>query len=602
MCEASLCDDHLRVHSKSPEHILTEPTTSMESRKCSVHKKILEYYCLADSACICVSCRLDGEHQGHTAELLHEASEKKKQKLKNVLQKLITEREETEKRVRSLQERRRKVQERAAGVTTKVTSLFEDTRRQAEDLQKKVHNMISRQEERLSLPVSDLIQKLEIKKAELSRKMDHIEEMCNMTDPLTVLQESDTGDLCDTEEGDDEDRERHDKLLHDGRNLDVAEISHTLHSGLSNMIKGVNAFLHVQAADILLDVNTAHHKLHLSGDMKTASWSNTKQNHPETSGKFQTYYQVLGMRSFFSGRHYWELDVSESTNWAVGMSYAGIDKRGRQSAIGYNRKSWSLSRYENECSVIHNEEKVPLADNISSDKVRIYLDYKAGQLFFYDMCEPIRHLHTFTTTFTEPLHAALCVSDGSIKISGKVMDNPKSLYVSVPLTPAFSLDLLSSSELILRCPTGFDLWLANLPTKLFLHGVCLRPAALVLLFALRPPFPNSKGLRTRIARDASPSSGLSLRYSCTVSVSGLRHSCSSLPCALLFPTPRVSGHELQETPLHRLVSASATQEKYQVVKSAAVRLCGHPMPQAPTGVGELDDNFKAARVHLRQVK
>ncbi|PIO22762.1 hypothetical protein AB205_0211360 [Aquarana catesbeiana] len=43
-CEVSLCDKHLRVHKKSPEHVLCDPTLSMESRKCSVHKKILEYY------------------------------------------------------------------------------------------------------------------------------------------------------------------------------------------------------------------------------------------------------------------------------------------------------------------------------------------------------------------------------------------------------------------------------------------------------------------------------------------------------------------------------------------------------------------------------
>ncbi|KAM5158177.1 LOW QUALITY PROTEIN: E3 ubiquitin/ISG15 ligase TRIM25-like [Mantella aurantiaca] len=59
MCEASLCDNHLNVHSKSSEHILIEPTTSLEKRKYSVHKKILEYYCTKDSDCICVSCWME---------------------------------------------------------------------------------------------------------------------------------------------------------------------------------------------------------------------------------------------------------------------------------------------------------------------------------------------------------------------------------------------------------------------------------------------------------------------------------------------------------------------------------------------------------------
>ncbi|CAI9601873.1 unnamed protein product, partial [Staurois parvus] len=216
MCEASLCDNHLIVHSKSPEHVLCDPTTSLEDRKCSVHKKILEYYCTEDSSCICMSCRVDGEHRGHQVETLEEASEKKKKKLRNVLQKLMTEREETEKRVKSLQERRRKVQGKADDETKRVTDLFRDLRRRLEDLEKRVLRDISGWAERVSCPMLDYIRDLEIKKEELSRKMRDIEELCNMTDPLTVLQESDTGDLWDTEDGDDEDRERHENLLHDG--------------------------------------------------------------------------------------------------------------------------------------------------------------------------------------------------------------------------------------------------------------------------------------------------------------------------------------------------------------------------------------------------
>ncbi|XP_075050401.1 E3 ubiquitin/ISG15 ligase TRIM25-like [Mixophyes fleayi] len=192
-CEASLGDNHLRVHSKSAEHVLSDPTTSLGSRKCSVHKKILEYYCSEDAACICVSCCLIGEHRGHQMESLNEASEKKKEKLRNVLQKLTTKREEAEKRVQRLQERRREDQEKAVGVKETVTALFRDIRRQLDDLEKRVLSEISRQEESVSLSVSDLIQQLEIKKDELSRKMRHIEELCNMSDPVTVLQEPDTG-------------------------------------------------------------------------------------------------------------------------------------------------------------------------------------------------------------------------------------------------------------------------------------------------------------------------------------------------------------------------------------------------------------------------
>ncbi|XP_069619351.1 E3 ubiquitin-protein ligase TRIM39-like [Ranitomeya imitator] len=410
-CEASLCDKHLRVHSKSPEHVLSEPSTSLEKRKCSVHKKILEYYCTEDAACICVSCSLIGEHNGHKMESLDEASGKKKKIWRNVLQKLIIKREETEERVRSLEEQRRKAQGKAAVEAERVTALCTDIRRRVDDLEKKVLSEISRQEKEESLSLSTLTKQLEIKKDELSRKMRHIEELCNMTDPLTVLQEPDTGDLCDPEEeGGDEDTGGHDKQLHDGDDLDVAVISHTLHT-LCEVISGIRSGIYVEGpADILLDVTTASDNVLISDDLKTATWTEEELNRPETAERFLGYSQVMSRRGFTSGRHYWDVEGSRSGGWRVGMCYPSIDRRGLKSVIGNNNKSWSLWRHNcNQYSVIHDSEMIWLPDKISSDRVRICLDYEVGQLSFYELCDPIRHLHTFTATFSEPLHAILCV-------------------------------------------------------------------------------------------------------------------------------------------------------------------------------------------------
>ncbi|XP_069619390.1 E3 ubiquitin/ISG15 ligase TRIM25-like [Ranitomeya imitator] len=419
-CEASLCDKHLRSHNKSAEHVLSDPSTSLEKRKCSVHKELLKYYCTRDAICICVSCSLIGKHKGHKMESLDEASEKKKKIWRNVLQKLIIKREKTEERVRSLEERRRKAEEKAAGEAERVTALCTDIRRRVDDLEKKVLSEISRQEKEESLSLSALIHQLEIKKDELSRKMRHIEELCNMTDPLTLLQDPDTGDLCDPEEeGGDEDTGGHDKQLHDGDDLDVAVISHTLHT-LCEVISGIRSGIYVVSpADILLDVTTAANSLLISDDLKTATRTREKQKRPETEKRFHDYPQVMSRRGFTSGRHYWDVESSRSGVWGVGMCYPSIDRRGRQSLIGDNNKSWSLATSNNnQYLVIHDRKVIQLPDKISSDRFRICLDYEAGQLSFYELCDPIRHLHTFTASFSEPLHAALCV--GLPSYSGEV--------------------------------------------------------------------------------------------------------------------------------------------------------------------------------------
>ncbi|XP_056373734.1 E3 ubiquitin-protein ligase TRIM11-like [Hyla sarda] len=418
-CEASLCDKHLRVHSKSPEHVLSEPRNTLENRKCSVHKKVLEYYCTEDAACICVSCSLAGEHRGHQVEMLDEASQKKKQKLKNTLERLTTKREKTEEKVQRLEKRKRKAAEKAAGEAERVTDLFIDMRRRLDDLEKKVLSEISRQKKEESLSLSVLIPQFEIKKDQLSKKMRHIEELCNMTDPLTVLQEQDTGDLYDPEKGGgDEDTGGHDKQPHDVDYLDVAEISDTFRT-LCDVISGIKSGIYVKGpADMFLDVDIAENKTLILDDLKTETKTQWDQSPPETGERFPDY-QVISSRIFSSGRHYWDVEGSRSKYWMVGMCYPSIDRREGQSVIGCDNKSWSLCRWSNNLySVIHDNKEIRLHDYISSDRFRIYLDYEAGQLSFYELCDPIRHLHTFTTTFTEPLHAALCVYNSAINIFG----------------------------------------------------------------------------------------------------------------------------------------------------------------------------------------
>ncbi|XP_075199467.1 uncharacterized protein LOC142302284 [Anomaloglossus baeobatrachus] len=367
--------------------------------------------------------------------MLDEASEKKKKNLINVLQKLTTKIEETEERVQSLEKHWRKAQENAAGEAERVTALCTDIRRQVDNLEKRVLNEISKQEKEESLSLSALIHQLEIKKDELSRK----------------------------EEGADEDTGGHDEQLHDG---DLATINGTYHAELSNFLSylhtnllaqpkqinnihndyvmnvqnpasstkglpsltpkngddngkvrivGIRGMYVAHSADILLDVNTAANNLHISDDLKTATWKQTDQGRSETAERFQDYNQVMSRWGFSSGRHYWDVKSNEVAEWMVGMCYPSIDRRGDQSQVGYNKMSWCLQK-ENNYSVIHDSEEIKVSDKISSDRVRICLDYEAGQLSFYELCDPIRHLHTFTAAFSEPLHAAFCVGNGSINI------------------------------------------------------------------------------------------------------------------------------------------------------------------------------------------
>ncbi|XP_069591011.1 E3 ubiquitin/ISG15 ligase TRIM25-like [Ranitomeya imitator] len=406
-CETSLCDDHLKAHNKTVDHILTEPTGSFGYKKCSLHKKVLEYYCPQDAACLCVSC-LVGEHRGYQVELLHEAFENKKKKLRKYLDEMNPKKSEIEKRVQNLQDRKRKIQEKASDKRQNISKICMDIKKQLEMAEKKALSDVSRQEEKIVSQISDLIKKLEIQEGKLSRKIHHVEEMCRIANPIRLLQECDIT-VCSP--GGDEDTGGDVVEVSTEEDLDEVLISLTLHRSMRDIVVNVTSELGVHVPDILLDVDTAHRCVKISEDLKTATKSEEKQEKPESPGRFVDYPQVLSRCVLSSGRHYWEIEWNQIGECSVGLSYPSIEREGEESDIEYNDKSWNLFMYDEEYKVWHNSVRLALSVKPTCPTLGVFLDYEAGRLSFYELCDPIRHLHTFTASFTEPLHVVFYVFD-----------------------------------------------------------------------------------------------------------------------------------------------------------------------------------------------
>ncbi|OCT96321.1 hypothetical protein XELAEV_18013997mg [Xenopus laevis] len=234
-----------------------------------------------------------------------------------------------------------------------------------------------------------------------------------MADPLIVLQERESvgAALCVVEEGKNGAKDRDDIKVHDVVNLDGDLITETLLKRLQWNMTGIKGGLRGQeATDLLLDINTAGTQVSVSGDRKSASYSLKKQCRPQQPERFQMFPQALSTRSFPLGQHYWEVEGSKSGLWVVGVAYASIERGSEHSCLGYNDRSWGLCRWDNNTYTVRHDSKITnLLDVPSSTRIRIWLDKEAGSLSFYELSEPIRHLHTFTATFTEPLHAAFGV-------------------------------------------------------------------------------------------------------------------------------------------------------------------------------------------------
>ncbi|XP_062313795.1 protein NLRC3-like isoform X10 [Osmerus eperlanus] len=167
------------------------------------------------------------------------------------------------------------------------------------------------------------------------------------------------------------------------------------------------------ACELTLDPNTANRELSLSEENRKVTWRREKQPYPRHPERFEDWPQVL-CREGLSGRCYWEAEWS-GREVDIAVTYKGISRRGGgdDCELGYNNKSWSLYCDDNSYSACHNDKSTAIPAP-PSHRVGVYLDWPAGTLSFYTVSsDTLTHLHTFHSTFTEPLYPGFLVWDDS---------------------------------------------------------------------------------------------------------------------------------------------------------------------------------------------
>ncbi|XP_078140917.1 NACHT, LRR and PYD domains-containing protein 3-like [Centroberyx gerrardi] len=183
------------------------------------------------------------------------------------------------------------------------------------------------------------------------------------------------------------------------------------HGGEQRLKPGLRKY----ACELTLDPNTAHRNLFLSEDNREVTSVREEQRYPDHPERFDFWEQLL-CRNGLTGHCYWE--VERKGKVSIGVTYRGISRRGEgdDCVLGWNEKSWSLfcSRYR--YSVWHNNRETDISSLSSSDsdRVAVYLDWSAGSLSFYRVSsDSLIHLHTFHSTFTEPLYPVFRFWSGS---------------------------------------------------------------------------------------------------------------------------------------------------------------------------------------------
>ncbi|KAM3599265.1 uncharacterized protein V6R79_002816 [Siganus canaliculatus] len=159
------------------------------------------------------------------------------------------------------------------------------------------------------------------------------------------------------------------------------------------------------SCELTLDPNTTNKKLKLSDNNKKVTLMKEEQPYPDHPERFDYFKQLL-CRTGLTGRCYWEVEWTGGVDIAV--SYRGIRRKGNSddSRFGGNDQSWILYCSGDGYYVWHRNSRtsIPLSSS-SSGRVAVYVDCPAGILSFYRVSsDELIHLHTFYSTFTEPLY------------------------------------------------------------------------------------------------------------------------------------------------------------------------------------------------------
>lgn len=153
---------------------------------------------------------------------------------------------------------------------------------------------------------------------------------------------------------------------------------------------------------MILNPNTAHPRLSLSGDLTTFVCQARHEQLPENPERFEHHLWVLGSEGFNSGTHSWDVKVENSKEWALGIVTGNVKRHFYRAGVWkshYQNVTYGASNSEGSTSI--------LKLNQDLQRIRVQLDWANGLISFSD---PItgQNLQTFSYNFTDSVYPYFC--------------------------------------------------------------------------------------------------------------------------------------------------------------------------------------------------
>ncbi|XP_072331289.1 zinc-binding protein A33-like [Scyliorhinus torazame] len=359
-----------------------------DSPLCLEHQEALKLFCEDDQELICLICRDDPKHSQHSFLPLRQAASKYKHQLNEILS---TEEGKQQKRsilIEQQQEQISALQETSGTLLHHISSEFEE-----------LHRFLAGREQHLS---EELEQETEQCRRLMEGNLTAAERVRSTAEQglsqlrAAIAEKNDSAFLKALkglkqrfqEKGGNEVM----NVVKRGPELGIFKgpLQYTVWKEMLQILSPV-------LASLTLDPRTAQPRLILSEDLTKVHSGNLRRNLPNGRERFEPCTCVLSSQGFTSGKHYWEVEVANKTDWDLGLALETAGRKGQitlMPSVGY----WTICQRHGHTYGALAVPSVILKLTAKPRKIGIYLDYEGGQVSFYN-ADSMSHLYTFTDTF-----------------------------------------------------------------------------------------------------------------------------------------------------------------------------------------------------------
>ncbi|XP_063148858.1 zinc finger protein RFP-like [Candoia aspera] len=362
---------------------------SQSSTLCEVHNKPLKLFCQNDSAVICTECAKSKKHRDHAFLSIPEAAQKHKEMSGEERRNLANEFEQ--------------FHQAAKDQMQFLLSHLEELKVNILDYQKKNYTRQMIKITQLNILIGDIEKKCEQPETEFLKQMTQINSLVSNLGKLhkelhdewlkqTQRSRSKIGLSISVIRKDEQWLVN--LPLHPAagqltcgftKRQDLKEVINLMGKMQSELMKVTYSSLKpYEKANVFFDQDTLNPMLALSDDNLTVQWDmELKEDIPWHWKRFEKHSCVLGSEGFTEGRFYWEINVEEGKIWAVGVAKESVE---RKHLVHFAPEDgiWGIGLDEQKYVAYTNSGVIPLGLTEPVQKIRVYLDYTAGQVSFFN--------------------------------------------------------------------------------------------------------------------------------------------------------------------------------------------------------------------------